>query len=232
MTRRAFTLMELVIVVGIILLLAALALSVSTALLARTERQKMADTLSILDAAVREWEASNGRQLTIGLESGTATYDIKEVSGGAYMIVPILDLLQKSPASRELLARIPPELIRRLPPGNAVGQWPGPGFTYPVPITEARDIVDPWGQRIAVANPGRPRDRYDLPGTAYDEDGTIRTSDELIPRGFGGVCTARRMRFISSGPDGQFFTPGNPVGMTEANDPKVADNIFSYGGPR
>ena len=76
MTRRAFTLMELVIVVGIILLLAALALSVSTALLARTERQKMADTLSILDAAVREWEASNGRQLTIGLESGTATSDI------------------------------------------------------------------------------------------------------------------------------------------------------------
>ncbi|MSR17989.1 MAG: prepilin-type N-terminal cleavage/methylation domain-containing protein [Phycisphaerales bacterium] len=239
---RGFTLLELMIVVGIIIILATIGIGVSTTVLARSERQKMKDTFAILDAAVREWESSNGRPLSIGGPYSVTpqrAFDIWEINtAGAYMIVPLLDVLQKSQTSREMLARIPPDMIRVLPPGNLTGQWPGPGMPAPygpnpgaVPITEAREIIDPWGLRIALCNPGRKVDRIDPIGTFMDPDGSVRSGDEQV-RGMGGACDAGRIRFVSNGPDGQPATGGNPPAMTEANDPKVADNIFSYGGPQ
>ena len=60
--RRAFTLLELVIVLGIILLLMGLVLGVGSIVLRQSEDRQIRSTMAIVDAALVEFEQQAGRE--------------------------------------------------------------------------------------------------------------------------------------------------------------------------
>lgn len=217
-TRRAFTLLELLVVIGIIALLAALVLGVSTSVIRNSERRQVESMFQALDQAVNEFENARNQKITFKRENDPdGIYDVVELDlGGAYLMVALLNgmdvdgggsqpfrpLLLAHEPSHQILKRIDPAFLRRdatptLPP---VAYVPNPAGTNRV------ELVDPWGSRIGVAFPGRPK----RPGETGDVDGTVRTSDE----NFFGVCRDRRILYVSAGADGNFETR--------------EDNIYSY----
>ena len=64
MHRTAFTLIEMMIVIGIIALLAALTLGISNSVLRNSEISRTKDALRLLDMALQEWELEMGRAMT------------------------------------------------------------------------------------------------------------------------------------------------------------------------
>ena len=62
--RTAFTLIEMMIVIGIIALLAALTLGISNSVLRNSEISRTKDALRLLDMALQEWELEMGRAMT------------------------------------------------------------------------------------------------------------------------------------------------------------------------
>ena len=64
--RRAFTVLELVIVIGVILVLMSLALTVTSVVLAANDRRSVQSTFVLLDQAITSWESQAGREMTSG----------------------------------------------------------------------------------------------------------------------------------------------------------------------
>ncbi len=63
-SRSGFTLIEMMIVIGIIALLAALTLGISNSVLRNSEISRTKDALKLLDMALQEWELEMGRAVT------------------------------------------------------------------------------------------------------------------------------------------------------------------------
>ena len=231
-----FTLVELLVVIGIIAILASMVLAVSSGILATSERKQVEDTFTLLDKAIHELELTRGQELEFSRipKSGTTDeltfYDIKELppSTPAYIMPELLKLLMNNDRSREFISKINPDFLKRTGTGTNV----------------VLDLVDPWGKRIAVVPCGRPateremRDAYragstktpvsaDPIGIGIDrDDRTVRTNDEQ----FLGVCSGRRWTFISCGPDQNLgLPPWNSTRSDKNNDgfDDWDDNIFS-----
>ncbi len=240
-----FTLVELLVVIGIIAILASMVLAVSGGVLATSERKQVDDTFTLLNQAIRELELTRGQELVFSRLSSSATvpelafYDIKEEppSTPAYIMPKLLALLRSNDRSREFISKINPDFLKRIDKP-----------TSPLNANENIDLVDPWGNRIAVVPCGRPateremRDAYRADSTKTPvsadpftigidrDDRTVRTNDET----YLGVCSGRRWTFVSRGPDGLLGLPpwsssaatkdrdGNSDGISDWDD-----NIFS-----
>lgn len=210
---RAFSLIELTIVVGIIVLLAALVLAVGTMLLAQTETRQTRSALDLMDAAIGEWEAANGRSFTYGTNGQPAPgpgqpiprYDFQESITDANMVVEVLrpDFLGGNEAAKTILSKIDPTLLRTRPGTNP-------------PLTE---LLDAWGNPIVVVFPGRDFAQGDA-GSDRDQDGTFRTNQEKRL----GICRNRKILLVSAGPDGQL----GQLNGSEAQRALAADNLYSY----
>jgi prepilin-type N-terminal cleavage/methylation domain-containing protein len=227
--NRGFTLVELLVVLGIILILVTLVVSVSSALVRRAERGQTEAALTILDNAVAEWEAQFGRQISFGTMGSPAgsVYDLMELppSNGRYLNVFLTTLLSQNERCRAILATIPSDLLREdktnSPAVNiAIPGMAAPDNVYKPSVKPRSELVDTWGNRIAIVCPGR-KWRVGDAGLP-DRDGTIRTADENAL----GVCDNRRMCFISSGPDGLLGTETGLSAQQRAE--ALADNIYSY----
>jgi prepilin-type N-terminal cleavage/methylation domain-containing protein len=240
-----FTLVELLVVIGIIAILASMVLAVSGGVLATSERKQVDDTFTLLNQAIRELELTRGQELVFSRLSSSATvpelafYDIKEEPPNtqAYIMPKLLALLRSNDRSREFISKINPDFLKRIDKP-----------TSPLNANENIDLVDPWGNRIAVVPCGRPateremRDAYRADSTKTPvsadpfttgidrDDRTVRTNDEK----YLGVCSGRRWTFVSRGPDGLLGLPqwnssaatkdrdGNSDGISDWDD-----NIFS-----
>ncbi len=234
--RRAFTVLELVVVIGIILILMALALSVTSAVLASNDRRTTETTFKLLEQAMESWQAQMGREMSYGRRAvpaggggppdytGTTpnvAYDIYELNAtSAYIICILLEqLAAPGSESADILAKIPGSALRFVPMNGAtvLGE-PLPATWLPnrMPANALgliRELVDPWGRRISSCFPGRAATKAELANpTIYTDanDGSVRTIDEQTI----GVCRNRRPYFVSCGPDGDFNT--------------AEDNIYSY----
>lgn len=219
--RRGFTLIELVVVLGVILVLAGLVLAVSTVLIRRSEIRQVESMFELLDTAVAEFEQSRGRALTYGTRNtpAGARFDIPELTNVNYPYINLflLDRLATHGPSREILAKVDAALFRTTtmniptPPGG----YPPQEFWWgPLPRME---LVDPWGSRVAIIMPGRPWVQGDDPNLR-DPDGTVRTLDE---QSFG-PCVNRRIRFISSG-------PSRDLGKRDDNVLSYEDSVPGFG---
>jgi len=131
--RRAFTVLELVVVIGVILILMALALTVTSTVLTGNDRRSMQGTFLLLDQAIASWQAQTGRELSFGrrtIPTGTtgtpdftlsatgpsAGFDIYEENlQTPYAICVILERLASNPEAAEIIAKIPSTALRLVP---------------------------------------------------------------------------------------------------------------------
>lgn len=133
--RRAFSLLELVIALGVIITLAALFLGISRAVLGASERRELDAVFTQLYAALDAWQQANGREITFQRRvdpftaAAAPTLDASPTPGicfegmpsadlfeenfnGRYIIVLLCDRLAQVEESRELLSRIRPDYLR------------------------------------------------------------------------------------------------------------------------
>lgn len=139
---RAFTLIEIMVVISIILVLASLVLGVGSALLRRAERSQVESAMTIMESAFTEWEGQTGRPVTYNgafnsLTAPTAeifpsgatveVFDVREPgtppapnNAGNKLIytrargagVYTVNLLSQLESIRPMLAGIPPSMLR------------------------------------------------------------------------------------------------------------------------
>jgi prepilin-type N-terminal cleavage/methylation domain-containing protein len=236
-SRRAFTLLEVLIVVGVILILASLVVAVSTALLKRAEKTQTETAMNIVESAMNEYEAVMGRPLTYDGATtplAGATLDIIEPANPTGVPSPngttigraraqgvyALNLLQQIDSVRPILAGIPQDLLR-----DDKTTYPATTTGYQPSQKPRSELVDTWGNRILFVFPGRPY-RFGVDTGLPDPDGTVRTATENL----FGVCANRRICLVSSGPDGLFGIDNeiSPNPTQALRDAARADNIFLY----
>ena len=240
-----FTLVELLVVIGIIAILASMVLAVSGGVLATSERKQVEDTFTLLNKAIQEMELTRGQELVFSRKknandaSELTFYDVEENPSAttAYIMPKLLALLKSNDRSREFINKINPDFLKQ----SGVGTTASPYVL---------DLVDAWGNRIAVVPCGRPateremRSGYrtvgsvkgnpitaDPLGIGIDSiDRTVRTGDET----YLGVCSGRRWTFVSRGPDGSLGVPTwNTTATAKQRDGNSdgiddwGDNIFS-----
>ena len=141
-TGRAFTLIEIMVVISIILVLASLVLGVGSALLRRAERSQVESAMTIMESAFTEWDAQTGRPVTYNgafnsltaptaeifpVPNGGELFDVREPgtppapnSAGNRLIytrargagVFTVNLLAQLESIRPMLAGIPPSMLR------------------------------------------------------------------------------------------------------------------------
>jgi type II secretory pathway pseudopilin PulG len=209
--RRAFTILELVVVIGIILLLAALTVAVAVGVTSKSEARETQNALKLLDLAVGEWEVAADRKPTIG---DGDRYDVETTGPGPgedieeHWVHDLLELLDRQPSSQGILAQVNPDFLVR--EQDADGEM-------------VLKMVDAWDKHVWLIlpyanDPALP----DGSVTDLDADGTAR----LLIESQLGVCVARRICFVSAGPDGLFGDLTEPDGspLREA----VEDNVYSH----
>ena len=218
---RGFSLVELTVVIGIVVLLAGLTISAGTAVVRNAEHRATETALVQLDAAVREWELLADRKLTWA-EPGEQA----EVHAGTpevLIITEILDVVTRNAAGRDFIAHIDPDLVYRYEDDTA------PWLSSPMEMSEVNDrfigsltVLDAWGTPVYATHPGRTWAPDD--GPDRDDDGTIRTRNEKDY----GISPNRRIVFVSAGPDQRFGLPME-FSAPDAEQIRAArlDNVYS-----
>lgn len=207
--RGAFTLVELMVVIGIIVLLVGLTITVSAAVSRQSKDRQVQTILKLLDVAVTEWESAAGRPITWGTDGNPsgAVYDLQESADPSKQLSVLYQRISATDAARTILAQIDPDRLRRQTPD------------------EPPELRDPWDHPIYLIHPGRVADPSVFPGdllAVKDIDGTIRTEAEKAY----GIAEGRRILFVSAGPDGEF---GNLDDTVPEHDPEpAADNVYSF----
>lgn len=223
MRQRGFTLVELVVVIGVILLLAGLTLSVGVVVVEQSERRQTEAVVHLLGAAVSEWERLADRKVTWG---NGAAYEVhpEPETEFVFTISEILGVISRPPEVQKILAQIDPDFLYRYE------TTPPPWIDTPDEQAQlsrffgSLTVLDAWGTPIYATHPGSPAP----PGTEYvDSDGTIRTLNEY----YYGIAPNRQIVFISAGPDGLFGLPEEfgtlGEGAAEAQAKARLDNTYS-----
>lgn len=211
---RSFTLIEMVVVIGIIALLAALTVAVSSTLTRKAEQRQAEDTLRLLEMALQEWETAADRQLTYGTDDQPNPgdrYDLPaDITAGdgddVELTRKILFRLLKNASANAVLSKIDTDYLRRHPDNALAAEL-------------QQMLVDPWDKEYLVVFPGP----LDPAVSNVDDDGTLRTEFEKRY----GICINRKIAFVSAGPDGDFGDLQlNNSPSTPANS-AADDNMYS-----
>jgi len=233
--QLGFTLIEMMVVIGIIALLAALTLGISNSVIRNSEIRQTKDALKLFEMAMQEWELERGREVTyeghVPLwngnydisgnaqieEPGTGNQGVSNVNMEAAMerrCKDLITLLLQSENAKTILSKISPDLF--------------------VKDINEYILIDAWGTAVGVVFPGR---RYlevypddDAPASK-DESGDLSLRDEAED-GLGS-CKNLKPYFVSSGPDGEFgyrfqYIQSNGQEPNEPLFKSSLDNVYSY----
>ncbi|MEE8154524.1 MAG: type II secretion system protein [Phycisphaerales bacterium] len=212
----AFTLIELVVVISLILLLVGLTMSVGLAVRSKSETRQTENVLILLDQAVKQWQIAADRQLSWGTEDlpfSGLVYDINEPDSADVQLTQLLGRISSNQSARDIVAQIDDDFLQK-EDGDL----------------ELR-LVDPWGSPVCLIHPGRLPDPLlgDNPAAA-DIDDTIRTNQENE----FGIALNRALLFVSAGPDGALGNLYLSVLFDDLSDDqkdevrRAADNVYSY----
>ena len=235
-SRGGFTLIELVVVIGIMLLLLGLTLSVGVAVRTQSETRETQNILRLLDTAMQEWERSADRQLSWGEDDDPSgsVYDVwgrpmQLLTPEILVITEVLQTVIRPHHVKEITAQIDADFIYTYRTGEFPSwiQSPDEQDAVTSRFIGAITVLDAWGQPIYATHPGRVSDpavfAEDVnPIYGPDDDGTIQTYNE---RSYG-VAENRRVCFVSAGPDGMFGQLDAPAGS--AFFEQTTDNLYSY----
>ncbi|MCH8166144.1 MAG: prepilin-type N-terminal cleavage/methylation domain-containing protein [Planctomycetes bacterium] len=233
-TRGGFTLVEVVVVIGIILFLVGLTLSVSVSVIERSEIQQTETVLQILDTAVQEWELLAERKLSWwewgDSPSGGDQWsqaDIHADTEEVFIITEVLETIARSSQVKQIIAQVGPELFYTYQL-SIYPEWidaPQEEQQQDALFVGGQTILDAWGTPIYATHPGRLFNSGTDPGDP-DPDGTIQTYNEYSY----GAAPNRQLVFVSAGPDQLFGLPaefGLGSDLEAAIRQARADNIFS-----
>jgi len=210
-TRPAFTIVELAVVMSIIVLLAGVLLTAGRAVVRRSRVIQTERTLQLLDLTLQEWQTGAGRELQWwDHDDPEWTYEAADVHADVpevLIITEMFEAIRGTPAVDDLLARIDPDLVHTYAAGSRPDWvWSDRDWEFAIERFEGGlTILDAWGVPIYATHPGRPwRAEFDVDeeygDTPRDADGTIRTYNELRY----GIARGRRTVFVSAGPDRSF----------------------------
>jgi len=234
-----FTLLEIMVAIGIIALLAAITLNLSNSIMRKAEERQTKDVLRLVKLALVEWEIASDGKLTfedftyVG-NCDNCTFDVENDGS---LAIPTFGLfgvangvMQTAMENRmqQTLA-----VIRQIESSdNILLELTGDNF---IEDTEgARILVDSWGTPIGVIFPGRYYADTSEFESAEDESGDLTIRDQAED-GLGS-CMNKEPIFVSAGPDrtwGYRFQYNEGPG-SEANSLAKAlweaslDNIYSY----
>jgi prepilin-type N-terminal cleavage/methylation domain-containing protein len=230
--RQAFTLIEMLIVMSIIGLLAALTLGISSSVMRNSEIRQTENGLKVLSMAMQEWELEMGRSITFkgvaGIEDQVdgGIYDIDRTdmnNGGGLIGYPVFNgqavedavILAEMRSRNIALIRVLSEaesskdILSKIEPDHfckTSGTAPDEIHTSDlcnIDGTHSSIVVDAWGTPIGIVFPGK----YFVPGDfndeyARDSSGDLTVRDQ-IEDGLGS-CVNQRPYFVSAGPDGKW----------------------------
>jgi type II secretory pathway pseudopilin PulG len=225
--RRAFTLTELVVAIGVVIFLFALTLSAGVALARKSDVRQTENTIRLLDMALQEWELAADRKLTWGPDP--ARFDIYKDRAYTLVITEMLGIIRRSPRVKTILAQIEPGSIYTYDVEAPFPAWIEADYRATQQLPEfdgGITVLDAWGTPVYSTHPGATA----APGVQpVDTDGTERTLNES----YYGIARNRQVCFVSAGPDRLFGLYWEFTGLTgpqleEAMAEAMKDNIYSY----
>ena len=234
--RGGFTLVEVVIVIGLIVLLAGLVLSVSVSVVRGSEVRQTEQVLALLDSAIKEWELLAERTVSWDNDALPAVvFDMNDATPEVFLITELLNTAARPAQIRQIIAQINPAFVHTYhkgdyPPWISSTEQGAVDSVWAVDNTSdaysaGLAILDAWDHPILAVNPGRvanPNPPFNDDLTRADPDGTVKTPHEIVC----GFATNRRMLFVSAGPDGKIGNISSPRDSAEFEQTK--DNVISY----
>ena len=220
--RRAFTLVEMTIVIGIIILLAGLTLAVSVSVVQGSEIRQTELTIQLLDSAIQEWQTQADRSVTYGKPDEPfdreESYEIlqpnsPDESAAILVTKKLLAIIMRPESIRQILAQIDPEFTEH-------NEFDHDDDTSTDDV-ETMIVSDAWGNPYIAVLPGR---LWVVGDDTYvrDDDGSIQTEIEKMC----GVAVNRQLCFVSAGPDGKFGERNALPDSVEFE--QTRDNLYSY----
>ncbi len=250
--RGGFTLIELVVVVGIIIALLSLVLAVSTLLIQQNEARQLEAAFANLETAVLEYEQTIGRPITFQnrLDPGGAWDVPKEPTMGLALTEPkntFPSSLYRASASAGVQYG-----DCNSPGGSGWCKFTAQLFSLLRGTQSAEDIIARLDPSLLVPIeliplPGQGTDSLQkeslvslhdpwgnpvavvFPGRMWREGDTVaQDSDGTIRTYFehrAGICRNGKVLFVSAGPDGDL---GNASCSGGAQLEATFDNVYSY----
>ena len=232
-----FTLLEIMVAIGIIALLAAITLSLSNSIMRKAEERQTKDVLRLLKLALVEWEIASDGKLTF--EDYTyvgncqdCTFDVTNdgsLASPTFGLIGVANGIMQTAMEKRLQQTV--QVIRQIESSdNILLKLTDDNF---IEDTEGTSIlVDSWGTPIGVIFPGQYYADTSELAFAQDESGDLTIRDQAED-GLGS-CMNKEPIFVSAGPDrtwGYRFQSNGGYdndALAKAHWEASLDNLYSY----
>ncbi|MCA9295584.1 MAG: prepilin-type N-terminal cleavage/methylation domain-containing protein, partial [Phycisphaerales bacterium] len=115
--RVGFTLVEMLIVIGIIVVLVALTVTVGMRFRTSSQVNETKNLMTTLNVALDEWTTESDRPLTFGIDgdpTNRARYDIQSDLVDTFHVVSMLDTMTRSSRVKQLLTTLDDRYLKRI----------------------------------------------------------------------------------------------------------------------
>ncbi len=211
--RPGFTLLETIVVIGLILILVTLTTLVGTSVTRQAKVRQCTQQLEALDSMLSEYQAEYDAMPPY-IEDSYFPPNGYSLGGEIRPEVAVfIDLVRGLGSVDKMLAAIPPEtLMERGEMYESATNQKGIGmFSGSLDFVDTRlTIRDPWGMEILYIDP---------------QNSEATTGESVSDYAGYGIPAARRPYFMSAGPDHIYYDEDTADAKLDATR---KDNIYSY----